>query len=49
MRSKAKKSLEDAMLYGVSFTIKDLSERQCAIDMNTLAMYNELILNKNRK
>ena len=49
MRAKAKKSLEDAMLYGVSFTIKDLSERQCAIDMNTLALYNELIINKNRK
>ena len=45
MRSKAKKRLEEAMLYGVSFTIKDLSEKQCAIDMNTLAMYNELILN----
>ena len=45
MRSKAKKSLEDAMLYGVSFTIKDLSEKQCAIDMNTLALYNELVLN----
>lgn len=46
MRSKAKKSLEDAMLYGVSFTIKDLSEKQCAIDMNTLALYNELIIDK---
>ena len=46
MRSKAKKSLEEAMLYGVSFTIKDLSEKQCAIDMNTLALYNELIINK---
>lgn len=45
MRSKAKKSLEEAMLYGVSFTIKDLSEKQCAIDMNTLALYNELVLN----
>lgn len=49
MRSKAKKSLEEAMLYGVTFTIRDLAERQCAIDMNTLALYNELIINKNRK
>lgn len=46
MRSKAKKSLEEAMLYGVSFTIKDLSEKQCAIDMNTIALYDELIVNK---
>lgn len=54
MRAKAKNSLEEAMLYGVSFTIKDLVQRQCAIDVNTLSLYNELIINsgeiyKNRK
>ncbi len=48
MRNKSKKSLEDAMLYGVSFSIKDLSERQCAIDTNTLGLYNELIINKEK-
>lgn len=49
MRAKAKKSLEEAMLYGVSFTIQDLAQRQCAIDTNTLALYNELIIQGNNK
>ncbi len=49
MRSKAYKSLEEAMLYGVSFTVKNLTANQCGIDTNTIALYNELILNKNRK
>ena len=44
MRAKAKRSLEEAMLYGVSFSIQDLTQRQCAIDRNTLELYNELII-----
>lgn len=44
MRAKAKRSLEEAMLYGVSFSIQDLTQRQCAIDRNTLDLYNELII-----
>ncbi len=44
MRAKAKKSLEEAMLYGVSFSIEDLTQRQCAIDKNTFELYNELII-----
>ena len=53
MRDKAKGSLEEAMLYGVSFSITDLTERQCAIDRNTFGLYNELVMEmsnkKNRK
>lgn len=49
MRTKAERSLEEAMLYGISFSIQDLTSRQCAIDDNTLALYNELIINKDRK
>lgn len=49
MRQKAKRSLEEAMLYGVSFTISDLTARQCAIDTNTLGLYNELILTKDKQ
>lgn len=48
MRQKAKRSLEEAMLYGVSFSISDLTARQCAIDFNTLGLYNELILTKDK-
>lgn len=47
MRKKAENSLEEAMLYGVTFSITDLATRQCAIDQNTLALYNQLIINNN--
>lgn len=46
MRKKAKKSLEDAMLYGLKFTLKDLSKREMAIHPNALACYNEIIMLK---
>ena len=45
MRKKAESSLDEAMLYGVTFSITDLAARQCAIDQNTLALYNQLIIN----
>lgn len=48
MRKKSRRSLEEAMLYGLSFSINDLSKRNLAIDPNTLAVYNEIILNNNR-
>lgn len=48
MRQKAKRSLEEAMLYGVSFSISDLTARQYAIDANTLGLYNRLILTKDK-
>lgn len=46
MRKKADKSLEEAMLFGVSFSIIDLTERQLTIDPNTFELYNQLIINK---
>ena len=48
MRKKAESSLDEAMLYGVTFSITDLAARQCAIDQNTLALYNQLIINNNK-
>ena len=44
MREKSLRSLEDAMLYGLQFTINDLSKRMMTIHPNALACYNELIL-----
>lgn len=48
MREKAQKSLEEAMLYGVTFSITDLAKRQFAIDTNTLDLFNELIINNSK-
>ena len=45
MRKKAKKSIESAMLYGLKFTLKDLSKREMTIHPDALACYNEIILN----
>ena len=44
MRSLANKSLEDAMTFGLSFSISDLAKRRLAIDPNSLACYNEMVL-----
>lgn len=46
MRKKAQNSLEEAMLYGVSFSITDLVSRGLSVEPSTLDLYNELILNK---
>lgn len=48
MRKKAKKSLEEAMLYGLKFTLKDLSKRELTIHPNALACYNEIALQKSQ-
>lgn len=45
MRKKAEKSLEEAMLYGLTFSLTDLVNRGLAIDPNQLALYNELVMN----
>lgn len=45
MRKKAKKSLEDAMLYGFKFTFTNLSSRELAIHPDELSCYNEIVLN----
>ncbi|MGN0476291.1 MAG: bis(5'-nucleosyl)-tetraphosphatase (symmetrical) YqeK [Ruminococcus sp.] len=44
MREKSLRSLEEAMLYGLQFTINDLSKRMMTIHPNALACYNELLL-----
>ena len=49
MRKKSRKSLEDAMLYGLKFTFSDLSSRELAIHPDELACYNEIVLNNPMK
>lgn len=44
MREKALRSLKEAMIYGLQFTIQDLSSRALTIHPNALSCYNELIL-----
>lgn len=49
MRKKAGKSLENAMLYGLQFTLKDLSKRAMIIHPDALACYNEIVINNSTK
>lgn len=44
MRKKAKKSLEEAMLYGYQFTFKDLSKRMLAIHPDEVSCYNDIVM-----
>lgn len=44
MREKAEKSLEEAMLYGLCYTIDELAQRRRAIHPDTIAAYNDIIL-----
>lgn len=44
MRSLAEKSLGDAMLYALKYTIKSLCDRGLPLHPDTAAAYNELIL-----
>lgn len=48
MRSLAEKSLEDAMEFGLSFSISDLAQRKLAIDPNSVMCYNEIVMRKTR-
>lgn len=48
MRKKAKKSLEEAMQYGIAFTISDLVEANLPIHSDTFNTYNEVVI-KNKK
>lgn len=43
MRAEGEKSLEDGMLYGLSFVIPDLVHRKRAVHPDALAAFNELI------
>ncbi len=45
MREKAERSLEEAMLYGLGYTIDELAQRRRAIHPDTIAAYNDIILN----
>ena len=49
MRKKADKALENAMLYGLQFTLKDLSKRAMIIPPDALACYNEIVINYSTK
>lgn len=49
MRRLAEISLDDAMLYGFSYTIKMLAEKQSLIDVNTAKAYNQILCNKKRE
>ncbi|MGN0537547.1 MAG: bis(5'-nucleosyl)-tetraphosphatase (symmetrical) YqeK [Acutalibacteraceae bacterium] len=49
MRKAADKSLEDAMIEGLSFSIADLAERKLTIAEDTFFAYNEVVFQKSRK
>ena len=44
IRALANKSLEEAMRYGLAFSISDLALKNAAIDPNAIACYNEVVL-----
>ena len=44
MREKAFECLEDAMLFGLQFTITDLAKRKMTIHSNALACYNDVVI-----
>ena len=49
MRKKAFTCLEDAMLFGLQFTITDLTTRKLTIHSNALACYNDIIITLEKK
>lgn len=49
MRKKSRRSLEDAMLYGLSFTFSSLTSRGLAVHIDELECYNEIVLNRPAK
>lgn len=46
MRKLVNESIEEAMLYSLKYTIKDLVSKNRAVHPDTLDAYNEIILNK---
>lgn len=46
MREKSNRSLEEAIMFGVSFSISDLLSRSMTIDENTVSLYNEIVMKK---
>ncbi|MGN0488869.1 MAG: bis(5'-nucleosyl)-tetraphosphatase (symmetrical) YqeK [Ruminococcus sp.] len=49
MREKALKDIDDAMLYGLQFTISDLSKRKLVIHSNAINCYNDIVINLEKK
>lgn len=49
MREKAFNDLDDAMLYGLQFTITDLAERKLTIHSNAINCYNDIVINLKMK
>ena len=49
MREKASKSLEEAMLFGLQFTISNLASRELVIHHNAVKCYNEVLIELNNK
>lgn len=49
MREKAFECLEDAMLFGLQFTITDLAKRKMTIHSNALDCYNDVIMYLEKK
>lgn len=47
IREKSRRSLEEAMHFGLSFTLVDLVKRGRAIDPNAVECYNDIIINYN--
>ena len=44
MRDLARRSLEEAILYGVAYTIRDLMDRKRTVHPDTVALYNDIVL-----
>ena len=44
MRRLSRSSLEEAMQYGIAYTIRDLLDKGCAVHPDTLAAYNDIVL-----
>lgn len=49
MRDKANKDIDDAMLYGLQFTITDLASRKLQIHSNAINCYNDILNTMNKK
>lgn len=47
IREKSRRTLEEAMHFGLSFTLVDLVKRGRAIDPNAVECYNDIIINYN--
>ncbi len=49
MREKARRSLEEAMLFSCQFTLQNLSKKEAAIHPDQLHCYNDIVLNRKDK